>query len=114
MYEHGRQALLTRQEFVPRAIGHFFVALAILVLGIAVGMTGFHHYEHYSWTDAFLNTCMLLGGMGQVNPILTEAGKIFAGFFALGAGVGFIAIATIIVAPWAHRLLHLLHLESQR
>ena len=75
-------------------------------------MLGFRVTEHYSWTDAFLNTCMLLGGMGQVTAIVTSAGKVFAGFFALFAGVVFIAGATLVVVPVAHRLLHALHLES--
>lgn len=111
MYEHRRDPLLSGPQFYRRVAGHFVTALAMLGIGLAIGMLGFRTTEHYSWADAFLNTCMLLGGMGQVSPIVTPGGKLFAGFFALLAGVGFIAVATLLVIPFAHRLLHALHLE---
>jgi hypothetical protein len=112
MYEHRREPLLSRAQFFRRVAGHFLTAVVLLAIGLLIGMLGFRATEHYSWTDAFLNTCMLLGGMGQVTAIVTPAGKVFAGLFALLAGVGFIAVATLVVVPIAHRLLHALHLES--
>jgi hypothetical protein len=39
---------------------------------------------------------------------------VFAGLFALYAGVIFIVSAGILIAPAAHRILHHLHLEAQR
>lgn len=38
--------------------------------------------------------------------IETTAGKQFAGFYALFAVIVFLGTAGILVAPWAHRLLH--------
>jgi hypothetical protein len=52
---------------------------------------------------------MLLGGMGPVNPPLTTAGKLFAGCYALYAGLAFIVTGGVILTPVAHRLLHHLH-----
>ena len=111
MYEHRRDPLLAPPRFYRRVAGHFVTAMGVLGAGLAIGMLGFRFTEHYTWADAFLNACMLLGGMGQVNPIVTPGGKVFAGVFALLAGVGFIAVATLLVGPFAHRLLHALHLE---
>lgn len=111
MYESHRQPLLPREAFLRRLAGHVVRALALILIAIALGMAGFRLTEHYTLLDAFLNTCMLLGGMGQVNPIATNAGKVFAGFFALFAGLLFIAVSTLLVAPFAHRLLHALHVE---
>jgi hypothetical protein len=111
MYEHRRDAMLPFPAFVQRVIGHAAAALGILAFGVIVGMAGFRWSEHYSWLDAFLNTCMLLGGMGQVSPIVTSGGKIFAGCFALFAGLVFIGVSTLLVAPFAHRVIHRLHLE---
>ena len=53
-----------------------------------------------------------LGGMGPVNQLSTDSGKLFASFYALYAGVAFLALAAVLVAPFAHRLLHSLHLEK--
>jgi hypothetical protein len=55
---------------------------------------------------------MILGGMGPVNELSTASGKLFASFYALYSGVAFLAIAAVLIAPFAHRLLHRLHLED--
>ena len=111
MYEHRRDAMLPLPAFAWRVLGHLGVALGMIAFGVITGMLGFRCFEHYSWLDAFLNACMLLGGMGQVSPIVTAGGKIFAGLFALFAGIVFIAVAGLVVVPFAHRLIHRLHLE---
>ena len=56
---------------------------------------------------------MILGGMGPVDPIRTTAGKLFASLYALYAGVVFVVVAGIILAPLAHRLLHHFHLSDE-
>ena len=55
---------------------------------------------------------MILGGMGPVDKINTDFGKLFASFYALFSGIIFIGIAGIVVAPVAHRVLHKLHLAD--
>ena len=110
MYEPHITPPLSRGQFLWRAFGHFLAALTVLVVSIAIGMTGYLHYEPtLSWRDAFLNTTMLLGGMGPVDAPKTDAGKVFAGCYALYAGLIFIVIASVIVAPLLHRRLHRLH-----
>lgn len=81
---------------------------------MAIGMWGYEHFEHLPWRDAFLNSSMLLGGMGPVDPLKTPGGKVFAGFFALYAGVVFLFSAGLLIAPVAHRILHKFHWESGR
>jgi hypothetical protein len=90
------------------------VAAAILVgLSLLLGMWGYEHYEHLAWRDAFLNTAMLLGGMGAVDPIRSNGGKLFAGFFALYAGGVFLVIAALFLAPVVHRIMHKFHWEGK-
>jgi hypothetical protein len=36
-----------------------------------------------SWVDSFANASMILAGMGPLGSMNTQAGKIFAGFYAL-------------------------------
>ena len=79
MYESRAQAPLTRRKFAARMIGHAAVVIGLLVFSLFLGMAGYVGFEKLSWADAFLNTAMLLGGMGPVNPPQTEAGKLFAG-----------------------------------
>jgi hypothetical protein len=113
MYEHKTHPLLPWKQFLRRLARHGLVALAVVFLSLAGGTCGYRYFEGLSWTDALLNASMILGGMGPVNPLRTQGGKLFASFYALFSGIVFIAVAGILVAPAAHRMLHRLHLESE-
>ncbi|MGH7517080.1 MAG: hypothetical protein ACREOC_06380 [Gemmatimonadales bacterium] len=100
---------LPRRRFARRMAAHFAVATALVALSLVGGMLGYEHYEGLGWRDAFLNAAMLLGGMGPVNAPRTDAGKLFAGCYALYAGLVFLVVAGLLLAPVVHRLLHRLH-----
>ncbi len=57
---------------------------------------------------------MILGGMGPVNPLKTDAGKIFASFYALYSGLAILSVAGLILAPVVHRFLHKFHVDDDR
>lgn len=114
MYETGKQAPLARPEFIKRLLGHGAFALGLIAVSLAIGMLGYMGFESLSWVDAFLNAAMLLGGMGPVHPPQTAAGKLFAGIYALYAGLAFVITAGLMFAPVLHRLLHRFHWDSRR
>jgi hypothetical protein len=109
MYESKSQTPLPRRRFVRRMLLHLASALGLLAFSLGVGMCGYSHFEHLPVLDAFLNSAMLLGGMGPVNPPLTPAGKVFAGMYALYAGLVFIVTAALVFTPIVHRVLHKFH-----
>ncbi|HEY6102607.1 MAG TPA: hypothetical protein VI007_05200 [bacterium] len=111
-YEHRSDPLLPRSRFFHRVGAHALVALGFVVFSLAIGILGYHFIARFSWIDALLNAAMILGGMGEVSELGTRAGKLFASFYALYAGVAFLAVAAVLIAPFAHRLLHRLHLED--
>jgi hypothetical protein len=49
--------------------------------------------------------------MGPVDIPQTEAGKLFAGLYALFAAVALIAVTALLVSPVIHRVLHRFHWE---
>ena len=51
--------------------------------------------------------------MGPVNPPQSWAGKLFAGLFALYAGLVFIVAAALLFTPVLHRLLHHFHWDER-
>jgi len=51
--------------------------------------------------------------MGPVDPPLSTGGKLFAGGFALYAGLVFIFSAALVVTPVAHRVLHKFHWDGR-
>jgi hypothetical protein len=112
MYESKKQPVLPRQKFVRRLTSHLGAACALLIASLGLGMIGYVNLEHLPLVDAFLNAAMLLGGMGPVDPPKTEAGKLFAGFYALYAGLVFIVTAALVFTPMLHRLLHKFHLDD--
>ncbi len=92
---------------------HVLLALGFIVISLAVGILGYHLIAGFSWIDALLNAAMILGGMGEVTELTARSGKLFASFYALYAGVAFLAIAAVLIAPFAHRLLHRLHIADE-
>jgi len=112
-YEHRTQPLLPMRQFMRRLANSGINALGIIAFSLLIGMVGYRLLEGLSWMDAFLNSSMLLGGMGPVNAPVTVGGKLFAGVYALYCGLVVILVAGIILAPIAHRVLHKFHLEGQ-
>jgi hypothetical protein len=113
MYEDRYTPPLPRRRFLRRMADHVALAAAIVGVSLLVGMWGYEHYEHLPWRDAFLNTAMLLGGMGPVDPLRSNGGKLFAGIFALYAGVVFLVVAGLFLVPVIHRIAHLFHFEGR-
>lgn len=113
MYEARHQPLLSRSAFYQRITLHVAVAVALIAVSLAAGMAGYMATEHMSALDAFLNSAMLLGGMGPVNPLATAGGKLFAGCYALYAGLVFIVCAALVLTPVLHRLLHRFHADEK-
>ena len=113
MYEHRNQPLLSVAKFARRVIRHFALALLVLAAGLGIGVLGYHCLGELNWIDALLNASMILGGMGPVDPPHSSAAKIFASAYALFSGLVFISIASLIVAPFAHRILHRFNLDKE-
>lgn len=112
MYESRQHPPIPRTHFMRRLALHFLMSLILLGGSLFVGMAGYAHYEQMHWRDAFINAAMLLGGMGPVNAPVTDAGKVFAGFYALYAGLVFLIVLAISLTPVIHRLLHTFHWEE--
>lgn len=113
MYESRHQRPIPQTVFLRRFLAHLAVAIGLLAGSLVLGMTGYVHFEDLSGMDAFLNSAMLLGGMGPVNPPQTPAGKLFAGLYALYAGLVFIVTAALVVTPVLHRVLHHFHWDEE-
>jgi hypothetical protein len=88
-------------------------AAALVLASLVAGMMGYHWLAGFDWVDAFVNACMLLSGMGPVGEIQTAPGKIFAGVFALYAGLVFLAVTAFVLAPIFHHVLHKVHWETK-
>jgi len=88
------------------------LALIVLALALGIGVVGYHYLGELEWLDALLNASMILGGMGPMDPLHKPEAKLFASGYALFSGLAFIGVASLLVAPFAHRLLHRFHLDE--
>ena len=113
MYETKKQHPIARTKFVRRLLTHFLGAVIVLGVSLVLGIWGYMFFERLAWRDAFLNAAMLLGGMGPVNAPQTDGGKLFAGVYALYAGLVFIITAALLFTPILHRLLHKFHWDDK-
>jgi hypothetical protein len=113
MYEGRNHPLLSRARFARRVARHILLALFLVAIALGIGVIGYHSLGGLEWIDSLLNASMILGGMGPVDPLHSSAAKIFASFYALFSGLAFVGIASIMVAPFAHRLLHRFHFEEK-
>jgi hypothetical protein len=113
MYESHHQPPLDRQRFAHRVLRHLAAAIGLLLASLAIGMLGYVLFERLSWIDAFLNAAMLLGGMGEVDALHTDAGKFFAGTYALFCGLLIVIASGVVLAPILHRVLHALHADDE-
>jgi hypothetical protein len=112
MFEHRKQPLISSATFYWRVFKHILVAMLIISISLLIGVAGYHFIAQLSWIDSIHNASMILSGMGLVDPIHSEAGKIFSSIYALFSGVIFITNFGIILAPAAHRLYHRLHIDT--
>ena len=112
MFEQKDEPLLGNQAFLVRLFKSFVVTLLIVSAPLMFGSAGYHVYGDLPWIDAILNAAMILTGMGPVNPMKTDSGKLFATFYALYSGIAFLSMIAVILAPLLHRLLHHFHLDE--
>jgi hypothetical protein len=114
MYENRNKPLLPRKRFYRRLGYHAALAFSVILLCLAIGMVGYHVFERLAWLDAYTNAAMILSGMGPLDPPKTDAGKLFAGTYALFSGVAFLTTVAVLMAPVAHRVLHTFHLAAAK
>jgi hypothetical protein len=112
MFESKGRPLASRRAFAGRLLCHIVIATLVVVTALGIGVLGYHHFGGLAWLDALENASMILGGMGPVSEMRSEAGKLFASAYALFSGLVFIGIMGIVLAPVAHRVLHAFHLEE--
>jgi hypothetical protein len=114
MFEHRKQPLISPAEWRRRVAHSSLIAGVVIVVALSIGVLGYHFLGELGWLDSLVNASMILGGMGPVDHIDTNAGKFFASFYALFSGVIFIGTFGVLIAPWAHRMLHRFHAVDEQ
>jgi len=114
VFERHHEPLARRSVFLLRLLRSSLLSSGILLGSLLVGVLGYHVLAHLGWIDSLLNASMILGGMGPVDPLTSDAAKLFASFYALYSGMVFLVAAGVLMGPAVHRLLHHFHLRTGR
>jgi hypothetical protein len=111
-FEHKTQKVAPRYAFAERLAMALLFWLALTAGGLIIGMVGYSTTEGMGLADSFVNSAMILSGMGPVGELHTTAGKIFAGCYAILSGLIIVIATGFVLAPIFHRVLHRFHVES--
>jgi hypothetical protein len=106
LFERSNQPLAGHRIFIRRVLLYLGFSVVIIGASLGIGMLGYHYTEGMSWIDSLLNASMILSGMGPVDPLHTNAGKLFASFYSLFSGVVFLVAVGVLIAPVFHRFMH--------
>ena len=113
MFESRTAPLAPRHVFLWRFLRYLAAAMVLVGLSLGAGVLGYHYIAELGWIDSLLNASMILGGMGPVDPLKNDTAKFFASAYALFSGLVAITVMGMVLAPLAHRALHLFHLEEE-
>ncbi|MEA3208599.1 MAG: hypothetical protein QOE70_1656 [Chthoniobacter sp.] len=113
MFEHRKERVLPLPLFLRRLVICLGIAAGMVLLGVGIGVLGYHYLADFTWIDALLNACMILTGMGPVGQLPTDAAKVFASLYALFSGLVFISVMAVLISPIMHRILHKFHIAEE-
>ena len=113
-FERKHEPLAPHTRYRRRVIHASIVAGELIAVSLTIGVLGYHFFGGIeSWVDCLYNASMILGGMGPVAELKTNAGKVFASIYALYSGVTLLTSVGVLIAPSLHRALHRFHIETE-
>ncbi len=101
--EKGHQDQET--HFVRDFLSYLGLSSLCIVLGLLIGVLGYHWTARLTWLDATVEASMILSGMGPVNPLMTNGAKLFASLYALFSGLVFVLAMGVVLSPLIYSLM---------
>ncbi len=99
-------------HFVRDFLSYLSLSALCIVLGLFIGVLGYHWTAHLTWLDATVEASMILSGMGPVNPLMTNGAKLFASLYALFSGLVFVLAMGVVLSPLIYSLMKQLRLSK--
>ncbi|ACB52248.1 hypothetical protein cce_2900 [Crocosphaera subtropica ATCC 51142] len=100
------------KDFVRDFLSYLTMSALCIVLGLFIGILGYHWTAGLDWIDATVEASMILSGMGPVSPLLTNGAKLFASLYALFSGLVFVLAMGVVLSPLIYSLMKQLRLNK--
>ena len=114
-FEQRHEPLASLPVLRQRMLHSAAVAGTLIGGSLLIGVLGYHWLGGLPrWVDCLYNASMILGGMGPVDELKSDAGKVFASAYAIYSGVVLLASVGVLLSPLFHRIIHRFHLASDR
>lgn len=111
MLEHKSIKPISNTAFVRRMAFWLTITFGLLLGSLLVGVAGYRYFEGMRMIDAILNAAMILGGMGEIDTLKTDGGKLFAACYAIYSGIFLVVCGGLLLVPVFHRVLHRFHAD---
>ncbi|MGB5595445.1 MAG: two pore domain potassium channel family protein [Crocosphaera sp.] len=98
--------------FVRDFLNYLSMSALCIVLGLFIGVLGYHWTAGLDWIDATVEASMILSGMGPVSPLLSNSAKLFASLYALFSGLVFVLAMGVVLSPLVYSLMKQLRLNK--
>ncbi|MDJ0659701.1 MAG: two pore domain potassium channel family protein [Crocosphaera sp.] len=99
-------------NFVRDFLSYLSLSALCIIMGLFIGVLGYHWTANLTWLDATVEASMILSGMGPVNPLLTNSAKLFASLYALFSGLVFVLAMGVVLSPLIYSLMKQLRLNK--
>ncbi|MEA5510869.1 two pore domain potassium channel family protein [Crocosphaera sp. UHCC 0190] len=99
--------------FIRDFLAYLSMSTMFILLGLLIGVLGYHWTARLSWIDATVEASMILSGMGPVSPLNTNSAKLFASIYALFSGLVFVLAMGVVLSPLVYSLLKQLRLHAK-
>lgn len=77
--------------------GYIVFAICLTLVFLAIGILGFYIFDEKSWIGSLYETTAIMSTVGAANDPSTDHGKIFASFFTMAVGLGYIFFISFVV-----------------
>ena len=109
---YGLSISLQRFELQINQRMRIHLSMLVAAAALGVGVLGYRCIAGLEWIDALHNAAMILGGMGPVAEMKSDAAKLFSSAYALFSGLVFVGVVALTLAPVFHRVLHRFHVDE--
>jgi hypothetical protein len=110
---HPKSSPLRSRRFLPHFARNLTLGFIITVIILLIGIAGYRYFEKTAWLEAYVNSAMIISGVGTLTNPQTDEGKLFVGTYSMIGSAVFIIVVAVIFSPIFHWLFRQVQVEDR-